>query len=56
NGTSVKTHMSQIHTLSDIGEGKKLGDMPANRYPSSRTELENKLVCANRDREIAIEC
>ncbi|RHZ77328.1 hypothetical protein Glove_181g42 [Diversispora epigaea] len=48
--------MSQIHTLSDIGEGKKLGDMPTNRYPSSRTELENQLVCANQDREIAIEC
>ncbi|CAG8639782.1 4134_t:CDS:1, partial [Diversispora eburnea] len=48
--------MSQIHTLSDIGEDKKLGDMLANRYPSSRTELENQLVCTNRDREIAIEC
>ncbi|CAG8657992.1 9699_t:CDS:1, partial [Diversispora eburnea] len=48
--------MSQIHTLSDIGGGKKLGDMPTNRYPSSRTELENQLVCANQDWEIAIEC
>ncbi|RHZ82018.1 hypothetical protein Glove_115g108 [Diversispora epigaea] len=48
--------MSQIHTLSDIGEGKKLGDMPANRYPSGRTELENQLVCANHGRKIAIEC
>ncbi|RHZ85483.1 hypothetical protein Glove_65g139 [Diversispora epigaea] len=48
--------MSQIHTLSDIGEGKKLGDMPANRYLSSRIELENQLVCANHGREIAIEC
>ncbi|CAG8660145.1 8898_t:CDS:1, partial [Diversispora eburnea] len=52
----VKTHMSQIHTLSDIGEDKKLGDMFANQYLSSRTELENHLVCANRDWEIAIEC
>ncbi|CAG8848052.1 10112_t:CDS:2, partial [Gigaspora margarita] len=48
--------MSRIHTLSDIGEGKKLGDIPSNRYPPSRTELENQLACANRDREIAIEC
>ncbi|RHZ57332.1 hypothetical protein Glove_390g76 [Diversispora epigaea] len=48
--------MSQIHTLSDIGEGKKLGDMPTNRYPSSRTKLENQLVCANQDWEIAIKC
>ncbi|CAJ0849109.1 17255_t:CDS:2 [Entrophospora sp. SA101] len=48
--------MPRIHTLSDIGEGKKLGDIPSNRYPPSRTELENQLACANRDREIAIEC
>ncbi|CAH1767416.1 4817_t:CDS:2, partial [Entrophospora sp. SA101] len=49
-------NMPRIHTLSDIGEGKKLGDIPSNRYPPSRTELENQLACANRDREIAIEC
>ncbi|CAG8658586.1 5641_t:CDS:1 [Paraglomus brasilianum] len=48
--------MPRIHTLSDIGECKKLGDIPSNRYPPSRTELENQLACANRDREIAIEC
>src|SRR2546421_2618928 len=48
--------MPRIHTLSDIGECKKLGDIPSNRYPSNRIELENQLACANRDREIAIEC
>ncbi|RIB04727.1 hypothetical protein C2G38_2221525 [Gigaspora rosea] len=48
--------MSRIHTLSDIGEGNKLGDLPSNRYPPSRTELENLLNQANQDREIAIEC
>ncbi|CAG8496311.1 2898_t:CDS:2 [Acaulospora morrowiae] len=48
--------MTRIHTLSDIGEGKKLGDIPYNRYPASRAELENQLVYANQDREIAIEC
>ena len=45
--------MPRIHILSDIGESKKLGDIPSNRYPPSRTELENQLACANRDREIA---
>ncbi|CAG8795380.1 11289_t:CDS:1, partial [Racocetra persica] len=34
----------------------KLGDIPSSRYLPSRTELENQLACANRDREIAIEC
>ncbi|CAG8676378.1 16789_t:CDS:2, partial [Cetraspora pellucida] len=48
--------MPRIYTLSDIGEGSKLGDIPSSRYPPSRTELENQLACANRDREIAIEC
>ncbi|CAG8633641.1 14181_t:CDS:1 [Cetraspora pellucida] len=48
--------MSRIHTLSDIGEGNKLGDLPSNRYPPSRTELENLLNQANHDYEIAIEC
>ncbi|CAG8835791.1 30987_t:CDS:1, partial [Gigaspora margarita] len=48
--------MPRIHTLSDIGEGKKLGDIPFNQYLPSRIELENQLACANRDREIAIEC
>ncbi|CAG8798937.1 17082_t:CDS:2, partial [Gigaspora rosea] len=56
NKASVKTHMPRIYTLSDIGEGSKLGDIPSSRYPPSRTELENQLACANRDREIAIEC
>ncbi|CAG8679121.1 12731_t:CDS:2, partial [Ambispora gerdemannii] len=36
--------MPQIHTLSDIGEGKKLGDIPSNRYSHSRMELENQLA------------
>jgi len=48
--------MPRIHTLSDIGKGSKLGDIPSSRYPSNRIELENQLACANRDREIAIEC
>ena len=48
--------MSWIYTLSDIGEGSKLGDILSSWYPPSRTELENQLACANRDREIAIEC
>ncbi|CAG8650178.1 14969_t:CDS:1, partial [Acaulospora morrowiae] len=48
--------MTRIHILSDIGEGKKLGDILYNRYPASRAELENQLVYANKDREIAIEC
>ncbi|CAG8802819.1 46032_t:CDS:2 [Gigaspora margarita] len=48
--------MSQIHTLSDIGKGNKLGDLPSNRYPPSRTELENLLNQANQDCKIAIEC
>ncbi|RIB08810.1 hypothetical protein C2G38_2210653 [Gigaspora rosea] len=47
--------MSRIHTLSDIGEGNKLGDLPSNRYPPSRTELENLLNQANNNHEIAIE-
>ena len=47
--------MPRIHTLSDIGEGNKLGDLPSNQYPPSQTELENLLNQANYDREIAIE-
>ncbi|CAG8513654.1 22717_t:CDS:2, partial [Cetraspora pellucida] len=39
NKASVKTHMSRIYTLSDIGKGSKLGDIP-----SSRMELENQLA------------
>src|SRR6185312_10539087 len=39
--------MSRIHTLSDIGKGSKLGDIPSSRYPSNRIELENQLACAN---------
>ncbi|CAG8455092.1 8473_t:CDS:1 [Cetraspora pellucida] len=48
--------MSRIHTLSDISEGNKLGDLLSNRYPPSRTKLENLLNQANHDHEIAIEC
>ncbi|CAG8819613.1 4793_t:CDS:2 [Gigaspora margarita] len=47
--------MPRIHTLLDIGESNKLGDLLSNRYPSSQTELENQLACANRDCEIAVE-
>jgi hypothetical protein len=48
--------MPRIYTLSDISEGSKLGSIPSNRYPPNRIELENQLACANRDREIALEC
>ncbi|RIB15230.1 hypothetical protein C2G38_2143676 [Gigaspora rosea] len=54
--------MANLHTLNVINagvalvSGNKLGGIPSNRYPPSRTELENQLACANQDREIAIEC
>ncbi|PKK56113.1 hypothetical protein RhiirC2_800725, partial [Rhizophagus irregularis] len=54
--------MANVHTLNEINNGaslvssNKLGDLPSNRYPPSRIELENQLACANRDREIAISC
>ena len=54
--------MANLHTLNEINagvalvSGNKLGSIPSNRYPPSRTELENQLACANQDREIAIEC
>ncbi|RHZ82306.1 hypothetical protein Glove_109g113 [Diversispora epigaea] len=47
--------MSQIHTLSDIDKGNKLGNFLSNRYPSSRTELENYLSQANQDYKTAID-
>src|SRR5437868_2307939 len=40
--------MANIHTLNEINNeaplvsGNKLGDLPFDRYPSSRTELENQ--------------
>src|SRR3954451_17292691 len=46
--------MPQICTLKDLDNGNKLGDTPANYYPSSRTELEEQLSCAKKDREVAI--
>jgi len=46
--------MPQICTLKDLNNGNKLGDTPANYYPSSRTELEEQLSCAKKDREVAI--
>ncbi|RHZ74380.1 hypothetical protein Glove_225g32 [Diversispora epigaea] len=51
----IKLRMSQIHTLSDIDEGNKLGNFPSNRYPPSRTELENHLSQANQDYKTAID-
>ena len=54
--------MANVHMLNEINNGtslisgNKLGDLPSNRYPPSRTELENQLVCANRDQKIAISC
>ena len=46
--------MPQIRTLKNLDNGNKLGDTPANYYPSSRTELEEQLSCAKKDREVAI--
>ena len=46
--------MPQIRTLKDLDNGNKLGDTPANYYPPSRTELEEQLFCAKKDREVAI--
>src|SRR5215213_4033612 len=50
--------MTNIHTLNEINNGaslvsgNKLGDSPLNRYPSSRTELENQRL--KHDLDIAI--
>ena len=50
--------MANIHTLNEINNGaplvsgNKLGDLPFNRYPSSRTELENQHL--KHDLDIAI--
>src|SRR5437660_12813161 len=47
--------MANIHTLNEINNeaplvsGNKLGDLPFNRYPSSRTELENQRLKHNLD-------
>src|SRR6266536_6412418 len=52
--------MANIHTLNEINNetplvsGNKLGDSPSNRYPSSRTELENQLACVKHDLDIAL--
>jgi len=52
--------MANIHTINEINNGaplvsgNKLGDLPFNRYPSSRTELENKLACVKHDLDIAL--
>ncbi|CAG8608108.1 8813_t:CDS:2 [Ambispora gerdemannii] len=52
--------MANIHTLNEINNGaplvsgNKLGDSPSNRYPSSRTELENQLACLKHDLDIAL--
>ena len=46
--------MSQIHTLKDLDNGNKLGNIPANYYPFSQTELKEQLSCAKKDREVAI--
>ena len=50
--------MANIHTINEINNGaslvsgNKLGDLPFNRYPSSRTELENQRL--KHDLDIAI--
>ena len=52
--------MANIHTINEIKNGaplvsgNKLGDLPFNRYPSSRTELENQLACIKHDLDIAL--
>ena len=52
--------MANIHTLNEINNGaslvsgNKLGDLPFNRYPSSRTELENQNACLKHDLDIAL--
>ena len=52
--------MANIRTLNEINNGaplvsgNKLGDLPFNRYPSSRTELENQLACVKHDLNIAL--
>ena len=52
--------MANIHTINEINNGallvsgNKLGDLPFNRYPSSRTELENQLACVKHDLDIAL--
>ena len=52
--------MANIYTLNEINNeaplvsSNKLGDSPFNRYPSSRTELENQLACVKHDLNIAL--
>src|SRR4051794_40565181 len=52
--------MANVHTLNEINNGaplvsgNKLGDSPFNQYPSSRTELENKVTCLEHDLDIAL--
>ena len=52
--------MANIHTINEINNGtplvsgNKLGDLPFNRYPSSRTELENQVTCLKHDLDIAL--
>ena len=52
--------MANIHTLNEINNGaplvsgNKLGNSPFNRYPSSRTELENQLACVKHDLDITL--
>ncbi|CAG8808816.1 15825_t:CDS:1 [Gigaspora margarita] len=49
-----------MYTLNEINSGvalvsgNKLGDLPSNRYPPSRTELENQLTCTKHDLDIAL--
>ena len=52
--------MANVHTLNEINNGtplvsgNKLGDSPFNRYPSSRTELENQVTFLKHDLDIAL--
>ena len=52
--------MANVHTLNEINNGaplvpgNKLRDSPFNRYPSSRTELENQVTCLKHDLDIAL--
>src|SRR6266498_1081857 len=52
--------MANIHTINEINNGaplvsgNKLGDLPFNRYPSSRTKLENQPACVKHDLDITL--
>ncbi|CAG8450318.1 14742_t:CDS:2 [Cetraspora pellucida] len=46
--------LNKINSEVALVFGNKLGDLPSNRYPPSRTELENQLTCTKHDLNIAL--